>query len=59
MQEAAVVIAVAVAQQAIADGLASTADASIDGSLLIERIRRRIWRPGYPALLAEEISDTH
>ncbi len=50
MQEAAITIAVAVGAQAIEEGLAPTADR--EG--LEARIRERIWRPGYPELVAEE-----
>ena len=50
MQEAAITIAVAVGTQAIKDGLAPTA--SREG--LETKIRKRIWRPAYPELVAEE-----
>jgi malate dehydrogenase (oxaloacetate-decarboxylating) len=50
MQEAAVTIAVAVARAALDEGLAAWEDA---GSLE-QRIRRRIWRPGYPEMVIDD-----
>jgi malate dehydrogenase (oxaloacetate-decarboxylating) len=50
MQEAAIKIAVAVAERAVQEGL--TEETEIAG--LEERIRRRIWRPAYPDLIVEE-----
>lgn len=54
MQEAAIVIAVAVAQQAITEGLdGDPAPIPLTTQQLEERIRRRIWRPGYPKLVMD------
>ncbi len=50
MQEAAIKIAVAVAERAVQEGLTEETE-SAD---LEERIRRRIWRPAYPELIVEE-----
>ena len=50
MQEAAVSIAVAVGRCAIEEGLAPVAEVAT----LESRIRARLWRPGYPELIAEE-----
>ena len=49
MPEAAVSIAVAVGKCAIEDGLTPAQDPST----LESRIRRRLWRPAYPRLIAE------
>ncbi len=54
MAEAAVSIAVAVGQCAIGEGLASSAGAAAAPGDLEARIRARLWRPGYPELVAEE-----
>lgn len=51
MPEAAISMAIAVAQRALEDGHALPEN----GDQLEERIRGRIWRPGYPELVAEEV----
>ncbi len=50
MPEAAISIAVAVGRRAIEDGLTPAQDPQT----LETRIRRRLWRPAYPRLIAEE-----
>lgn len=55
MQEAAITIAVAVASRAIEDGVATVSEASSESREALEsRIRRRVWRPAYPDLIAED-----
>ena len=54
MQEAAIPIAVAVGRQAILDGVAPARDVREVESL----IRKRLWRPAYPELIAESV-DCH
>ncbi len=50
MQEAAMAIAVAVGLRAMEDGVAPP----LEAQALEERIRRRVWRPRYPELIADE-----